>query len=54
MPNPKELKDFIFDELIKEVLNSIIPKEETLERYGYSNGINIIKEKAKELYNINL
>ena len=54
-----EVKQFIFDTITLEVLKSVIPKEEvdyTNDSYSawYNRSIFIIKQKAKELYNINL
>ena len=53
----QNIKDFIFDTIMPEVLKSIIlPEEEetnysSLTRNNYSK---YIKQKVKELYNINL
>lgn len=52
-----DLKQFIFNEMIPEVLNSILPKYLSIEHYREYRNIDCvddIKEKAKELYNINL
>ena len=54
-----EVKQFIFDTITLKVLKSVIPKEEvdyTNDSYSawYNRSIFIIKQKAKELYNINL
>ena len=46
---PEEIKDFIFDTIIPKVLREISPRTD----YGFCDK-NQIKQKAKELYNINL
>jgi hypothetical protein len=54
----KEVKDFIFNEVILEVLRNVMPKckEKGMEAkyYFYKIAQKEIKEKAKELYNISL
>ena len=54
-----KIKYFIFDELIKEVLESIIEEDDFIMVNGqyfkwYTDKINKIKQKAKELYWITL
>ena len=55
--NDYELKDFIFETIIPEVLKSMLVYEwhwinPIIEKRKYAN--KLIKQKAKELYNINL
>ena len=47
-----DIKKFIFNELIFEVLNSVLPKWN--KQTYISTYENYIKPKIKELYNINL
>lgn len=50
----EDIKEFIFNEIIAEVLNSIIPD---IYEEDYNKNIiciNDIKQKAKDLYNITL
>jgi len=59
-----DVKQFIFDTIIPEVLKNVIPEykwstqtkddEINLMRYWHTDCINDMKQKAKELYNINL
>jgi len=55
---PDEIKDFIFSILISQILKYIIPNEYWwyLDWYDiwYNKCLEDIKQKAKELYNINL
>ena len=54
-----DVKQFIFETIIPEVLNSIIDRPflseaDDLYREWYDDCISDIKQKAKKLYNINL
>ncbi len=58
MEKTEEVKEFIFDELIKEALKSIIPENKEWEPCNffnwYNRAIDIIKENAKAIYDITL
>ena len=62
--NNNEVKDFIFDTIIPEVLKSVITKELVFDEkeenddwfywLWHNHNLKMIKQKAKEQFNINL
>ena len=62
--NSSDIKKYLFDTIITEVLKSVIPEykwstqtkddEINLMRYWHTDCINDMKQKAKEQFNINL
>ena len=54
--NSEIIEDFIFDTVIPEVLESVMPEENQagIATWKYTECIEDIKQKAKELYNITL
>jgi hypothetical protein len=56
-PSPEAVKQFIFETIIPEVLKSVMLEKREENNHidlAYNNYWKYIKNKAKELYNINL